>query len=93
MDAILHVSSTVKYSKYKVLGVNLSIAVLKKVRYALCPMPTEAYALCPMPSRTSSFARKAIYQGFKDKIVSQYQVSFRFIEHDPSVALRSHFPS
>jgi hypothetical protein len=26
--------------------------------YALCPMP---YALCPMPSRTSSFARKAIY--------------------------------
>jgi len=29
-----------------------NIAVLKKVRYALCPMP---YALCPMPSRTSSF--------------------------------------
>ena len=28
------------------------IAVLKKVRYALCPMP---YALCPMPSLTSSF--------------------------------------
>jgi len=33
------------------------IAVLKKVRYALCPMP---YALCPMPMSTSSFARKAI---------------------------------
>ncbi|WP_445173911.1 hypothetical protein [Microcoleus sp.] len=27
-------------------------AVLKKVRYALCPMP---YALCPMPMSTSSF--------------------------------------
>ena len=26
------------------------IAVLKKVRYALCPMP---YALCPMPMSTS----------------------------------------
>ena len=33
------------------------IALLKKVRYALCPMP---YALCPMPDSTSSFARKAI---------------------------------
>ena len=92
MDAILRVSSTVKYSKYKVLGVNLSIAVLKKVRYALCPMP---YALCPMPYAQSYliFLRNAIYQGFKDKIVSQYQVSFRFIEHDSSVALRSNFPS
>gem|GEM_PF-3213370 len=28
------------------------IAVLKKVRYALCPMP---YALCPMPMSTSFF--------------------------------------
>jgi hypothetical protein len=28
-----------------------AIAVLKKVRYALCPMP---YALCPMPMITSS---------------------------------------
>ena len=26
-------------------GAHLSIAVLKKVRYALCPMP---YALCPV---------------------------------------------
>jgi len=33
-------------------GQFFNIAVLKKVRYALCPMP---YALCPMPSRTSSF--------------------------------------
>ena len=31
--------------------------------YALCPMP---YALCPMPSRTSSFARKAIYVASAD---------------------------
>jgi hypothetical protein len=35
----------------------LTIAVLKKVRYALCPMPYALcpmpYALCPMPSRTS----------------------------------------
>ena len=35
------------------------IAVLKKVRYALCPMP---YALCPMPYAQSYliFLRKAI---------------------------------
>jgi len=37
--------------EYETSGWNLSekrryIAVLKKVRYALCPMP---YALCPMP--------------------------------------------
>jgi len=31
------------------------IAVLKKVRYALCPRRPMPYALCPMPSRTSSF--------------------------------------
>ena len=30
----------------------VNTAVLKKVRYALCPMP---YALCPMPYSTSSF--------------------------------------
>jgi hypothetical protein len=29
------------------------IAVLKKVRYALCPMPYAHGGLCPMPSRTS----------------------------------------
>ena len=36
------------------------IAVLKKVRYALCPMP---YALCPMPYAHEYliFLRKAIY--------------------------------
>ena len=32
------------------------------VRYALCPMPTEAYALCPMPyARRNMLLRKAIY--------------------------------
>jgi transposase len=37
------------------------IAVLKKVRYALCPMP---YALCPMPYAHEYliFMRKAINQ-------------------------------
>jgi hypothetical protein len=36
------------------------IAVLKKVRYALCPMP---YALCPMPYAHEYliFLRKAIH--------------------------------
>jgi hypothetical protein len=55
--------------------------------YALCPMP---YALC---QSYLIFRSKGYISSFKDKIVSQYQVSFRFIEHDPSVALRSHFPS
>ena len=42
---------------------SLHIAVLKKVRYALCPMP---YALCPMPYAQSYliFLRKAINREF-----------------------------
>ena len=46
------------HAEYFILGI--SIAVLKKVRYALCPMP---YALCPMPYAQSYliFLRKAIY--------------------------------
>ena len=39
----------------------LYIAVLKKVRYALCPMPTEAYALCRIVPHMR--ARKAISLG------------------------------
>ena len=51
-------SQRLKQALKVILG--LIIAVLKKVRYALCPMP---YALCPMPYAHEYliFLRKAIY--------------------------------
>jgi insertion element IS1 protein InsB len=37
---------TLCYSKSEEMLKLSIVAVLKKVRYALCPMPTDAYALC-----------------------------------------------
>ena len=51
-----NVTNSIKCQK---MYAKIAIAVLKKVRYALCPMP---YALCPMPYTQSYliFLRKAI---------------------------------
>ncbi|PHX57216.1 hypothetical protein CP500_001480 [Tychonema bourrellyi FEM_GT703] len=43
---------------------SVTIAVLEKVRYALCPMP---YALCPMP-----YARSVPHLSEKGYIISEY---------------------
>jgi uncharacterized protein YwqG len=61
--------STIDYQFTELLGEEI-IAVLKKVRYALCPMP---YALCPMPYAQSYliFLRKAITSYLSDGVTTE----------------------
>jgi len=46
-------------------SITFHIVVLKKVRYALCPMP---YALCPMPVGYLMLLRKAISSPVKSPL-------------------------
>ena len=49
---------------------NKTIAVLKKVRYALCPMP---YALCPMPYALCSMPYALCPMPYASTIDPQFQ--------------------
>jgi len=73
--------SIVKFEKE--VSPEFTIAVLKKVRYALCPMP---YALCPMPYAHEYliFLRKAIHQIQKKQKVKILRFS-TFVSSPPSM--------
>jgi len=64
-DKVDEIADAIRHNRKQPLLIEvLLIAVLKKVRYALCPMPYALcpmpYALCPMPYAQSFFLRKAI---------------------------------